>query len=376
MRIGVPKETAEGERRVALVPDVVKALTGKELEVGVESGAGEGANHPDAEYTEAGARVDGDAWSADVVVKVSPPTAEEIGRLKPGQVLIGHLTPLTDGELSKSLASAGVTSFAMEAIPRISRAQAMDALSSQANLAGYMAVIIAAREAGSLFPMMTTAAGTIAPAKVLVLGAGVAGLQAIATAKRLGAIVTGFDVRRAAWEQIASLGGRPLELDFLPDAEAEGGYARPLNDEENAKVREEVGKAAAKSDIVVTTAQIPGRPAPILITADAIKEMPQGAVIIDLAGDSGGNTELTEGGQTVTKEGVTIISPTNLPSEMAEDASALYAKNVQNLLELMVSEEGSLNLDFSDEVIAGACLTHENEIKNERAKQVAEGGGG
>ena len=376
MKIGVPKETAEGERRVALVPDAVKALTGKELDVAVESGAGEGAHHPDSEYEDAGASIDGEAWGSDVVVKVQPPTAEEVGRLNSGQVLIGHLQPLTNPELAKSLASAGVTSFAMEAIPRITRAQSMDALSSQANLGGYMAVVLAAREAGRLFPMMTTAAGTIAPAKVLVLGAGVAGLQAIATARRLGAIVTGFDVRRAAWEQIASLGGRPLELDFLPDAEAEGGYARPLTDDENEKVREEVGKAAARNDIVITTAQIPGRPAPILITADAINEMGEGSVIVDLAGESGGNTERTEGGKTVEADGVTIIAPANLPSEMAEDASALYAKNIQNLLELMIGEDGSLNLDFEDEIIAGACLTHEGEIKNERAKQAAEEGGG
>jgi NAD(P) transhydrogenase subunit alpha len=371
MKIGVPKETAEGERRVAMVPDVAKALAAKELEVAVEAGAGEGAHHPDPEYTEAGATLDGDVWSAEVVAKVAPPSSDEVGKLNRGQVLIGHLEPLTNPELTKSLASAGVTSFAMEAIPRITRAQSMDALSSQANLAGYMAVVLAAREAGRLFPMMTTAAGTVPPAKVLVLGAGVAGLQAIATAKRLGAIVTGFDVRRAAWEQIASLGGRPLELDFLPDAEAEGGYARPLTDEENAKVRDEVGKAAAKSDIVITTAQIPGRPAPILITADAVNEMGQGAVIVDLAGESGGNTELTEAGQTVTKEGVTIIAPSNLPSEMAEDASALYAKNVQSLLELMVAEDGSLKLDFEDEIIAGACITHEGEIKHEKAKEAA-----
>jgi len=370
MRVGVPKETAEGERRVALVPDVVKALTSKQLEVAVEPGAGQGAHHPDSEYAEAGAS-SGEPWGADVVVKVSPPSAEEVGKLRSGQVLIGHLQPLTNAELTRSLASAGVTSFAMEAIPRITRAQSMDALSSQANLAGYMAVLIAARDSGRLFPMMTTAAGTIAPAKVLVLGAGVAGLQAIATAKRLGAIVTGFDVRRAAWEQIASLGGRPLELDFLADAEDEGGYARSLTEEENAKVREEVGKAAARSDIVITTAQIPGRAAPILITAEAIKEMAEGAVIIDLAGESGGNTELTEGGQSVTREGVEIVSPTNLPSEMPADASALYAKNIQNLLELMVSEEGALKLDFEDEVIAGACITHGGEIKHERAKEVA-----
>jgi H+-translocating NAD(P) transhydrogenase subunit alpha len=224
--------------------------------------------------------------------------------------------------------------------------------------------------------MMTTAAGTVPPAKVLVLGAGVAGLQAIATAKRLGAVVTGFDVRRAAWEQIASLGGRPLELDFLPDAEAEGGYARPLTDDENAKVRQEIGKAAARSDVVITTAQIPGRPAPILITEDAVKEMHTGSVIVDLAGDSGGNCELTEPGKTVSKNGVTIAAPVNLPSDMARDASALYAKNVQSLLELMVSEEGSLKLDFEDEIVAGACITHQGEIRHEGAREAAQAGPG
>jgi NAD(P) transhydrogenase subunit alpha len=247
----------------------------------------------------------------------------------------------------------------------------MDALSSQANVAGYLSTILAARECGRFFPMMTTAAGTVAPAKVLVLGAGVAGLQAIATARRLGAIVSGFDVRRAAWEQIASLGGRPLELDFLADAEDESGYARPLTEEENARVREEVGKAAAKSDIVITTAQIPGRPAPILITADAVAQMSPGSLIVDLAGESGGNCELTEFGRTVESGGVSIISPPNLPSEMAPHASQLYAKNVQNLLELMAGEDGSLSLDFEDEIIAGACITHEGEIKNERAREAA-----
>jgi H+-translocating NAD(P) transhydrogenase subunit alpha len=370
MRIGVPKETAEGENRVALVPDVVKLLTGDEHELIVEAGAGEGAAHPDSEYTEAGATI-GDPWQADVVVKVQGPGDGEIGKLRSGQVLVGFLAPLTAGETTKALQSAGVTSFAMEAIPRITRAQSMDALSSQANVAGYLSTILAARECGRFFPMMTTAAGTVAPAKVFVIGAGVAGLQAVATAKRLGAIVTGFDVRRAAWEQIASLGGRPLELDFIPDAEGEGGYARPLTDEENEKVREEVGKAAAKQDIVITTAQIPGRPAPVLIGADAVREMSPGSVIVDLAGESGGNCELTEAGKTIEVDGVTIIAPSNLPSEMPLHASQLYAKNVQNLLELLAAEDGSLNLDFSDEVIAGACITHDNEIRNERAKEAA-----
>jgi H+-translocating NAD(P) transhydrogenase subunit alpha len=358
---------------VALIPDVVGSLTEDDLEVAVESGAGESAGHPDSEYADVGASVGSadDAWGADVVAKVALPTIEEIGRLRSGQVLIGHLAPLTSGETTKALAEAGVTSFAMEAIPRITRAQAMDALSSQANVAGYAATLLAATEVGRFFPMMTTAAGTVAPARVLVLGAGVAGLQAIATAKRLGAVVSGFDIRRAAWEQIASLGGRPLELDFIPDAEAEGGYARPLTDEENEKVREALADAAARQDVIITTALVPGRPAPLLITADAVRSMQPGSVIIDLAGESGGNCELSQAGETVVENGVKIIAPLNLPSEMATHASQLYAKNVENLLRLLVSEEGTLNVDFEDEVVAGACLTHEREIKNERAREAA-----
>jgi NAD(P) transhydrogenase subunit alpha len=367
MKIGVPKENAEGERRVALIPDVVASLVGKELEVVVESGAGEGAGHPDSEYTEAGAEI-GDPWGAEIIAKVALPSSEEIGKLSRGQILIGHLTPLTSAETNQALASAGVTSFAMEAIPRITRAQAMDALSSQANVAGYAAALLAAREAGRFFPMMTTAAGTVAPAKVLVLGAGVAGLQAIATAKRLGAVVTGFDIRRAAWEQIGSLGGRPLELDFIPDAEDEGGYARPLTEEENEQVREALAENATRQDVIITTAQIPGRKAPILITRQAVENMSPGSVIVDLAGDSGGNCELTEARKTVvTDNGVKVISPVNLPSEMSAHASQLYAKNIENLLGLLVDEEGALSLNFDDEVIAGACLTHEGQIRNERA---------
>ena len=373
MKVGVPKESREGERRVALIPDVVGSLTGDDVEVAVESGAGERAGHPDSEYSDAGASVGSadDAWGSDVVAKVALPTIEEIGRLRSGQVLIGHLAPLTSGETTKALADAGVTSFAMEAIPRITRAQAMDALSSQANVAGYAATLLAATEVGRFFPMMTTAAGTVAPARVLVLGAGVAGLQAIATAKRLGAVVSGFDIRRAAWEQIASLGGRPLELDFIPDAEAEGGYARPLTDEENEKVRDALAEAAAKQDVIITTALVPGRTAPLLITADAVRSMQAGSVIVDLAGESGGNCELSQAGETVVEGGVKVIAPLNLPSEMATHASQLYAKNVENLLKLLVSEEGTLNIDFEDEVVAGACLTHQGEVKNERAREAA-----
>jgi H+-translocating NAD(P) transhydrogenase subunit alpha len=373
VKIGVPKETAAGERRVALIPDVVRSLTARELEVAVEAGAGAGAGHADPEYAEAGAEVgSGDAaWGAEVVVKVALPTAEEISRLHSGQVLIGHLAPLTSGESNRALAEAGVSSFAMEAIPRITRAQSMDALSSQANVAGYAAALVAAREAGRFFPMMTTAAGTVAPARVLVLGAGVAGLQAIATAKRLGAVVTGFDIRRAAWEQIASLGGRPLELEFIPDAEAEGGYARPLTDEENAKVRDALTENAAKQDVIITTALVPGRRAPILITAEAVRGMKPGSVIVDLAGESGGNCELTRAGETVVENGVKIIAPLNLPSELATHASQLYAKNVDNLLGLLITDEGELGLDFQDEIVAGACITHDGEIRNERAREAA-----
>jgi NAD(P) transhydrogenase subunit alpha len=374
MRVGVPKETAEGERRVALVPDSVRALTDRDgVEVAVESGAGEGAGHPDSEYSDAGASVGSadDAWGADVVVTVATPTTDQIARLRSGQVLIGFLAPLTSGETTRALAENQATSLAMEAIPRITRAQAMDALSSQANVAGYAATLLAAREARRFFPMMTTAAGTVAPAKVLVLGAGVAGLQAIATAKRLGAVVTGFDIRRAAWEQIASLGGRPLELDFIPDAEAEGGYARPLTDEENEHVREALAENAKRQDVIITTAQIPGRPAPLLITSEAVKGMHPGSVIVDLAAESGGNCELTEAGETVTSDGVKVIGPRNLASDMATNASQLYAKNVENLLGLLIAEDGSLKLDFDDEIVAGACITHQGEIRNERAKEVA-----
>ncbi|HKG35564.1 MAG TPA: Re/Si-specific NAD(P)(+) transhydrogenase subunit alpha [Solirubrobacterales bacterium] len=366
MRIGVPKETAEGERRVALVPDVVRSLKKNDgIDVTVESGAGEAAGHPDEHYSEAGAEIDG-AWDADVVLGVALPSAEDIDRLNRGQVYVGHLAPLTSAETNRALAEAGVTAFAMEAIPRTTRAQAMDALSSQASAGGYAATLIAAEESGRFFGMMTTAAGTVAPAKVLVLGAGVAGLQAIATAKRLGAIVTGFDIRRAAWEQIASLGGRPLELDFIPDAEAEGGYARPLTDEENEQVRDALGQNAAKQDVIITTAAIPGRPAPTLITADAVRGMQPGSVIVDLAAETGGNCELTEAGETVVEKGVKVIGARNLPSRMPVPASQLYAKNLENLLGLLVTEEGELKIDFDDDILDAACIAHDGEIRGER----------
>jgi len=371
MRIGVPKETAAGERRVALVPEVVRKLKGKDHEVVVESGAAAGALLPDEQFTEAGATI-GDPWDADVVVKVAPPSADEVAKLGSGATLIGFLEPLTNPEGVSALANAGVTAIAMEAIPRISRAQSMDALSSQANIGGYRSVLVAGTLLQRFYPMLMTAAGTVPPAKVLVLGAGVAGLQAIATARRLGAVVEAFDVRSAVKEQIESLGAKFVELDMGFDAEAEGGYARQLTDEEQDKQRRLLADEIERQDVVITTALVPGRPAPLLVTADAVKRMKPGSVIVDLAGAAGGNCELTEPGETVVKEDVTIASPLNLPSDMAEHASMLYARNVQSLLDLLSDDEGNLHLDFEDEIVNGATVTRDGEIVHEGAKSAAE----
>jgi NAD(P) transhydrogenase subunit alpha len=370
MNVSVPKETASGERRVALVPEVVDRLGKSGVEVTVEAGAGAGAHLPDADYEKVGAQL-GDGFSGQVVAKVAPPSAEEIARLERGSVLIGFLAPLTAADTVRGLAEAGVTSFAMEAIPRITRAQSMDALSSQATVAGYRAALIAAQELPRFFPMLTTAAGTVRPAKVLVLGAGVAGLQAIATARRLGAVVQAFDVRSAVKEQIESLGARFLELDMgLEDAEAAGGYARQLTEEEQQRQRELLAEEIGKMDAVISTAAVPGRRAPLLVTEQAVKNMRPGSVVVDLAAETGGNCELTEAGQTVVKEDVTIVGPANLASSMPDHASSLYARNVQSLLELMV-KEGELTLDFEDEIIKGACITRDGEIVHEGARQAA-----
>src|SRR5215216_2625112 len=295
MVVGVPKETADGERRVAMVPDVVKRLGAKDVEVIVESGAGEAALIPDALFEEAGAKI-GDPWNADVVVKVAAPSNEEIGKLGDGSVLVGFLAPLTSADTTRALADAKVTAFAMEAIPRITRAQSMDALSSQSNVAGYKAALLACTELQRFFPMLMTAAGTIRPANVLVLGAGVAGLQAIATARRLGAQVTGYDVRAAVAEQVRSLGAAFLELEAGKGAEGEGGYARELTDEEKQAQQQELADKIATFDVVITTALVPGRRAPILVTKQSVEKMKAGSVIVDLAGESGGNCELTEPG--------------------------------------------------------------------------------
>jgi proton-translocating NAD(P)+ transhydrogenase subunit alpha len=371
MRVGVPKETAAGERRVALVPEVVRKLKAKDHEVVVEAGAAAGALLPDEQFTEAGATI-GDPWGADVVVKVRPPSSEEIGKLGSGATLIGFLEPLTNPEGVQGLANAGVTAIAMEAIPRISRAQSMDALSSQANIGGYRSVLVAGTLLQRFYPMLMTAAGTIPPAKVLVLGAGVAGLQAIATARRLGAVVEAFDVRAAVKEQIESLGAKFVELDMGFDAEAEGGYARQLTDDEQEKQRQLLADEIERQDVVITTALVPGRPAPLLVTADAVRRMKPGSVVVDLAGAAGGNCELTEPGETVVKEAVTIASPLNLPSDMAEHASMLYARNVQSLLDLLTDDEGNLHLDFEDEIVKGATVTRDGEIVHEGAKSAAE----
>jgi NAD(P) transhydrogenase subunit alpha len=371
MKIGVPKETAEGERRVALVPEIVRKLSGNGIEVLVQSGLGEGALLSDALYEEAGAKVVEDPWSADVIVKVAPPSAAEAGRLNSDTVLIGFLQPLTNGPGIQAIARTGATSFALESVPRISRAQSMDALSSQANIGGYKAVLISATEIGRFFPMLMTAAGTIRPATVLVLGAGVAGLQAIATARRLGAVVQGFDVRAAVKEQVESLGAKFLEFDLGGDLEGEGGYARELTPEQQARQQELMAEAIGKVDVVITTAAVPGRRAPILVTEQAVKLMKPGSVIVDLAAETGGNCELTQPGKTVIEHDVKILGPLNVPSTMAEHASQLYARNIDALLGLMISEDGELSLDFEDEIIKGACITRGGEIVNEAAAKAA-----
>ncbi len=366
-RVGVVRESNDGERRVALVPKIVTLLVGKGVDVIVEAGAGSGALIPDEAYVEAGASI-GDAWDSDIVVKVAPPNADELQKLSRGQTLIGFLAPRNADNKIDALKEAGVQAFAVEAIPRISRAQVMDALSSQGNVAGYKAVLLAASESTRFFPMLTTAAGTVKPATVLILGVGVAGLQALATAKRLGGRPTGYDVRPEVADQVRSVGAQWLDLGI--DAAGEGGYARELTDEERGKQQQALEDAIKKFDVVITTALVPGRPAPRLVTAAAVEGMKPGSVIIDMAGETGGNCELTEPGKTVVKHGVTIASPLNLPATMPEHASELYAKNISALIELMLVDGGGASgatgnvrfaPDFSDQVVADSCVTRESE---------------
>jgi H+-translocating NAD(P) transhydrogenase subunit alpha len=351
--VGVVAESGTDERRVALVPKAVASLVNSGLAVVVEAGAGDGALLPDKLYTGAGASI-GDAWAADVVVKVAPPTADEVSKLRSGQTLIGFLAPRDANNSIDALSEAGVEAFALEAIPRISRAQVMDALSSQANVAGYKAVLLAASESTRFFPMLTTAAGTVKPASLLVLGVGVAGLQALATAKRLGARTSGYDVRPEVADQVRSVGAQWLDVGI--DASGEGGYARELTDEERAEQQKALEKAISGFDVVITTALVPGRPAPRLVTAAAVEAMKPGSVVVDLAGQAGGNCELTEPGQTVVKHDITIAAPLNLPATMPEHASELYSKNITALLDLLITD-GKLAPDFDDEVVAAACVS-------------------
>ena len=354
MRVGVPKETVAGERRVGLVPDAVGRLEG--FDVAVERGAGEAAGFPDETYAAAGAELVSDAWQGvDAVAKVAKPTSEELARLSSGQLLIAFLAPLTDREGVERLTAAGVLGFAMESIPRTTRAQAMDALSSQATVSGYRAVLLAAEHLPRFFPMLTTAAGTIAPARALVLGAGVAGLQAIATARRLGAVVSGFDVRPAVREQVQSLGASFLDLGVVGE-ETAGGYARELTSDEQAKQQQALEERIPDFDVVITTAAIPGRPAPRLIPAGAVERMRAGSVIVDLAAETGGNCELTRPGEVFETGGVTIDGTLNLPSTLPTHASQLYARNVSALLEHL-APGGELALDWSDEITGGTCVT-------------------
>jgi len=373
MRVGVPKETAAEEHRVALVPEVVGKLKAKGLDVVVQSGAGADALLPDEAFVDAGAQMSSDAnevWGAEIVVKIAPPTSQEIGQLGAGSVLIGFLAPLTSPQTTSALAQAKATAFAMEAIPRISRAQSMDALSSQSNVAGYKAALLGAENMGRFYPMLMTAAGTIPPARVLVLGAGVAGLQALATAKRLGARTTGYDVRPEVAEQVQSLGAMWLDLGL--EASGEGGYARELTEEERAQQQQALTDAIKGFDVVITTALVPGRPAPRLVTQEAVEGMKSGSVIVDLAGEAGGNCELTEPGETVVRHDVKIVSPLNLPATMPEHSSQLFARNVLALLELFVGEDGALKLDFEDEIVAGACVVREGEIVHPGARNAVE----
>jgi NAD(P) transhydrogenase subunit alpha len=360
MRLGVPKETVPGERRVALVPEVVSRLVDAGFEVAVQRGAGAAAAFRDDAFAEAGASLVESAFDADAVVKVQKPSADEVDALREGSLLVAFLQPLTDPDGIDRLGARGVTAFAMESIPRITRAQPMDALSSQATVSGYKAVLLAAERLPKFFPMLMTAAGTVAPAKALVLGAGVAGLQAIATARRLGAVVTGFDVRAAVKEQVESLGASFLELGVRAE-ETEGGYARELSPEEQRRQQEELEGRIADYDVVVTTALVPGRPAPRLIPAAAVRSMRPGSVIVDVAAEAGGNCELTEPGEIVEQEGVTIVGLTNLPSTMPHHASQLYARNVSALLQHL-APQGELTLDWEDEITAGACVTRKEEV--------------
>jgi NAD(P) transhydrogenase subunit alpha len=378
MKIGVAKEVEMGERRVALIPDTVSRLVKQGLEVWVEAGAGEQAFFADAAYEAAGATIITDTahlWrEADVLLKVSPPREREDGQheadlLHEGATLISFLDPLGNPDGIKRLADRKVTAFSIELIPRTSRAQSMDALSSQAGLAGYKATLIAAAALPKFFPMLTTAAGTIPPAKVFVIGAGVAGLQAIATARRLGAVVEAFDIRPAVKEEVQSLGAKFVEVKLEEETVAAGGYAKEVSDAAKQKTQEAIAEHVKLSDIVITTAQVPGRKAPRLVTGDMIAQMKPGSVVVDMAAEQGGNCEGSEAGKDVIRNGVTLIGPTNLPSTMPVHASQMYAKNLLTLVQYLV-KDGVLTLNFEDDIISGTCVTHAGEVRNQRVRDL------
>lgn len=378
MRLAVLKEAATGETRVALLPDAVKSLIAKGLEVAVEAGAGLASGHSDEAYARAGANLSLERAtllsSADILPVVNAPPSEDQRRLKRGAIAIGFLRPLDHPADLLAAIEAGVSLFAVELVPRITRAQAMDALSSMATVAGYKAVILAADTLPRLFPMLMTAAGTIAPARVFVIGAGVAGLQAIATARRLGAVVEAYDVRAAAGEQVRSLGAKFLDVDLgglVTDTEDKGGYARELSEEALERGRDLIAKTAKTADVIITTAQVPGRPAPLLIRRDAVENMRPGTIIVDLAAAAGGNCELTRPGETQVLNGVTLFAPLNLPVTIPGHASQLYSRNITNFLGLLV-KDGALHLDMDDEIIRGSCVAHQGQITNPRVAQSLE----
>jgi H+-translocating NAD(P) transhydrogenase subunit alpha len=375
MKIAVIKENSPGEQRVALIPDLVSRLVKQGLEIWIEAGAGAKSFWSDAAYTEAGAQIVNtteDLWHADVVVKVGVPTQAEVSKMRSGATLISFLNPLGNPALVSLLAQQGVTSFAMELIPRSSRAQSLDALSSQASIAGYKAVLLAAAALPKYFPMLTTAAGTIAPAKVFIIGAGVAGLQAIATARRLGAIVEAFDVRPAVKEEVQSLGAKFIEVPLDEDTVGDNGYAKEISQSAQAKTQETIAEHAKTADVVITTAQVPGKTAPLLITAEMVSQMRPGAVIVDLAAEQGGNCAYTEPGKSIDCYQVTIIGTLNLPASVPVHASQLYAKNITNLLQYLV-KDGAMQLDFADDIVSSTCITHAGEICNQRIRDLVTG---
>jgi H+-translocating NAD(P) transhydrogenase subunit alpha len=377
MRIGVPKETTAGERRVALVPESGKKLIQAGYQVVVEAGAGSAAGFPDAAYREAGVTLDpalANVLDADLVLKVNPPEQHEVAAMRPGSIYLGSLMPLRNLEAVRTLATRGITAFSTDAIPRITRAQSMDTLSSMANIAGYKGALLAAAELNKYFPMLMTAAGMVPPARVFVVGAAVAGLQAIATARRLGANVFATDVRPEVKEQIESVGARYVGIELKADASAGGGYAKELTEEDRARQRELLAAQCAQSDVVITTALIGGIFAPRLISADMVRGMKPGAVIVDLAADGGGNCELSRPGETVVVDGVTIVAPLNLPATMPYHASLLFSRNLTAFL-LAFTKDRIFQLDFTDDIQQGAAITHDGEVKHARTRDALQKAG-